>query len=98
MMTTEALIRAALRKHWLYLIDCDHEARRDKAQCACVLVDLGWWDNVGEAVESWIDHVFEQAQGESTYGNIGHGHVHPRPDGVNQPSSRRIPLFKLKNT
>jgi hypothetical protein len=46
-----------LSGHYLAAITCDHDLKRDRPECACSLVDLGWHPSVGEAVQAWIRHV-----------------------------------------
>jgi hypothetical protein len=58
-----ATIREVLRKHWLSGIRCHHkmfpgdEESFDQPQCACSEIDFPKGNNVGEAVEMWINHV-----------------------------------------
>lgn len=53
----EGRFAAVLREHYLSAITCDHKLRIDQAVCACSRVNLGWHHHVGDAVESWIQHV-----------------------------------------
>ena len=50
-------LRKVLTDHYLAGIECDHEAKTDKASCACSMVALPVCPSVGAAVQSWIDHV-----------------------------------------
>lgn len=49
-----------LKEHWLFNIECHHQAKTDQAVCAC-----GWKsperESVGKAVESWANHALEQS-------------------------------------
>ena len=54
----DAVLRLVLREHWLAGVECDHDAKTDRASCACSMVDLGWQPSIGSAVNSWIDHLF----------------------------------------
>jgi hypothetical protein len=56
-------LEAILRGHYLAQIECDHEGKRDRAQCQCSLVSLGWHPSVGDAVQSWVDHVMALIRG-----------------------------------
>ncbi len=51
-----AVLREALFDHFP-MLECDHEAKRDRVICGCSLVDLGWHPNIGEARRSWIAHI-----------------------------------------
>lgn len=48
-----------LRTHWLQTIECNHEAKTDRAVCACGVWVSSPQPNVGQAVERWIEHVME---------------------------------------
>ena len=60
---------ALLFQHYLAEMQCEHDdslptGGRDRAICACSMVDLGWKPTVGDAVISWIGHLRE-VSGES---------------------------------
>src|SRR4029077_17090487 len=46
----------ALKDHWLFAIECHHEAKTDQAVCACGL-KTPERESVGKAVQDWIEHV-----------------------------------------
>ena len=50
-------VAAALREHWLTGVVCDHDAKTDRATCACSLWRCDPQPNVGAAVNAWIDHL-----------------------------------------
>lgn len=50
-------VSAQFRMHYLAHIECDEENKRDRPTCACSMVDLGWHDSVGAAVDAWHAHV-----------------------------------------
>lgn len=50
-------LQVRLHRHYLAGIECDHEAKTDKASCACSMVALPAKPTVGEAVATWIEHV-----------------------------------------
>ena len=49
-------LASVLREHWLFAIECHHEAKTDQAVCACGLKTQER-ENVGAAVQDWIQHV-----------------------------------------
>lgn len=51
------VVGRTLRQHWLAGIDCDEIAKTDRARCACSKVELPICASVGEAVDTWIQHV-----------------------------------------
>jgi hypothetical protein len=51
-----AVTREHLRGHYLAGIECDRIRHQDRPSCACSLVDLGWHDSVGAAVDAWLEH------------------------------------------
>lgn len=58
-----------LRVHYLAGITCDRARKEDNPVCACSRVFLGWHPSVGEAVEAWIVHVMEVADGDEEGGD-----------------------------
>lgn len=56
-------LESILFDHALTEIQCDHDTSRDRAICACSLVDLGWWKSVCLARQSWVDHVMAVIRG-----------------------------------
>jgi hypothetical protein len=54
-------LRHALRKHWLSVIECDHEGHQDRPVCGCGTVNLGWHPTIADAVEAWNKHLEEAA-------------------------------------
>lgn len=55
-------LRQVLRDHWITGIVCDHEAKTDRATCSCSLWYCEPQDCVGDAVDSWIDHIQDQLE------------------------------------
>jgi hypothetical protein len=50
-------LRKHLREHYLFAIQCDHEAKTDVPLCSCSKWPCPPQPSIGEAVERWIDHV-----------------------------------------
>jgi hypothetical protein len=46
-----------LRNHFPMGVECDHENKRDRCQCACALWHAEWHPTYSAAVKAWIDHV-----------------------------------------
>jgi len=46
-----------LAEHWLYSVECDPEAKTDRAHCSCSLVAFPVRPSVGDAVRDWAEHV-----------------------------------------
>lgn len=62
-------LRLLLTEHYLAGIDCDHEAKTDRARCACSMVALPVCPTVGAAVQSWIDHVLDEQRRAAAKGD-----------------------------
>ena len=45
-----------LKEHWLFGIECHHQAKTDQSICACGL-KFPERESVGKAVQDWIDHI-----------------------------------------
>lgn len=60
-----ANLRTVLTGHYLFEMNCDHEAKTDSPWCACCRVDLGTHPSVGEAVAAWVDHVLAEVVKEN---------------------------------
>lgn len=50
-------IESVLRDHWLVSVNCDHEKKTDRAQCACSLIQFQERPSVQDAVNDWVEHV-----------------------------------------
>jgi len=48
---------AVLAEHWLARVECDPEAKTDRAHCSCSMVALLVRPSVGDAVRDWAEHV-----------------------------------------
>lgn len=63
-------MRAALREHWITGVVYDHDAKTDRATCACSLWRCEPMPSVGAAVDAWISHVLTVAQDLETHPNV----------------------------
>lgn len=80
--STRPDLRTLLAAHYLAGIECDHEAKTDKASCACSMVALPVCSSVGAAVQSWIDHVLAVAVADRPGERFQVGDQVSTPDGT----------------
>lgn len=70
-MSKEAKLPEVLEEHWIYQLNCDHDAKTDDITCACGWTGKGYL-SVGEAVSRWAAHVINVlAENDGNDGNDG---------------------------
>lgn len=56
-MLTAKRLGALLSEHYIILIECDHENKRDRAICNCAKWEAPWCESPVAAAQAWAKHV-----------------------------------------
>ena len=62
------VLKKTMMDHWLFAVNCNHEAKTDTAQCSCSRWRGEEMPSIGKAVENYFEHFWEAYKRNSIEG------------------------------